>query len=143
MANVNKIVIVDEADWKAFPEGQRCRLIRNFMRDYVNAQKGDLNDLNLEILGVQLTKLRNNIARDSAELQSKESMLKQIQDKREEERVTKIEKEKESIENQKKCVNCGHVYGEDYAWMKFNKGNICKACYLSADASQIKVWNDG
>ena len=139
---VAKIIHIEPDIWQKMPEGQRSELIRKWCREYVNAEEGDIDDINIELLTIQVINLRNKLASIQTELLSKETQLKRIKEKQQKLQEEKIKKEKEEAEKKKKCVICGDIHEENYKWHIFTKGNVCNQCFLSAESSQIKKWSE-
>ena len=143
MSFTTKIIHVDEQDWQSLPSGQRSEIIRNFIKDYSNSIKGNLNDINLELLKVQIVSLENQKIKIDTELQSKKSILANALKVQEEDRVNRLEADKKRIEDSKKCKNCGKMLAEEMKFHNFPIGAICHSCYLNADGSAYKRWNSG
>lgn len=142
MGYTQKIIHVEAEDWNAMPSGQRSEIIRKFIRDYNNALKGNLNDINLELLKTQIVSLENQKAKIDTELQSKRTILQNALKAQEESRVTKLQEEKERIENQKKCLSCKRILSEDEKQYKFTRGLVCRACFLTSGKDKIKEWSE-
>ena len=143
MTHVQKHILVDEQDWNALPHGQRCEIVRQFLRDYHNALKGNLNDINLEILKVQIVTLENQKIKVDIELNSKRAILTNALKAQEEDRIKRMETEKEAIEALKYCINCGNIIPENAKKHKFSKGYVCNGCFLVSEPEGRKGWDNG
>jgi hypothetical protein len=141
MSRVQKIIHVEDEDWKAMPEGSRSEIIRKFMRDYNNTLKGNLNDINIEILKVQIITLENQKIKIDTELQSKKNIVEQAIKAQEELRVNKLEEDKKKIEEAKKCLNCGKILEEGMRSHNFPKGLVCHSCFMGVDSKKVKEWD--
>ena len=138
MSYVTKIIHVDETDWNAMPAGERSDIIRKFMRDYNNALKGDLNDINLELLRMKIVTLENQKIKIDSELNANRTMLQNAEKTREEDRIKDLEKEKEKIENSKKCAICNFVRADAIKMHNFPIGQVCNTCFM--EKRDAKKW---
>lgn len=142
MKYVPTSILVNIEDWNALPAGKRCQIIRKFIKDYVNSEKQDIDGINIELLQANVTQIRNEMVKLSTELQSKETQLKTVEERRDEQLRAGMEAEKNRLESLKKCVKCGKMLdlsgktGKNA--YKFSIGNVCKACYFLLEAKDIK-----
>jgi len=116
---------------------------QKFLEKMVMTYESDVEGINLELLNIELAKLKTNKMKIDMELQSKlrtKEMLENIIKQKDEER---LKQEKEAIENAKKCINCGRTIEEGNTSHKFGKGIVCHSCFMSADGSAVKRWKNG
>ena len=140
MGNTIVCIRVDEEIWKDIPKGERSSMVRKFCRDYVYAQRGDLEGINQETLQTQITALRNKMAQNSSELQSKEVLLLDIKKNQEEKQMEQMQKEKDKMENLKKCLGCSRPINEEEKKTEFPLGFVCYDCKLGMTGDQFKKW---
>jgi hypothetical protein len=138
MSLTPKVINVDEEDWQALPSGQRSDIIRKFIKDYNNSIKGNLNDINVEVLKMQIVTLENQKIKIDTELQSKRSQIEAVNKVQEEGRLKTLEEDKKRIENAKKCVICGFARADAVKMHKFPVGQICQTCYM--EKRDTKRW---
>jgi hypothetical protein len=142
MARTQKIIHVDEEDWNSMPSGERSEIIRKFMKDYNNAIKGNLNDINLELLKVQIVTLENQKVKIDTELQSKKVILENALKIQEEDRLKQLEVDKQKLEDANKCICCKKILQPKEKRHKFTKGLVCNACFMvNATKENILLWS--
>lgn len=115
--------------------------ISDALRSKIGMMKGDLNNINEELLNLEITRLQNQLAKDSVVLKSKLEQKERINQMRIELEQKRVIEEKELIENMKKCIQCSNIIPEIAKKHKFSKGYVCNACFLSAVKEQMVGWN--
>lgn len=116
--------------------------INEFLESLICKYNEDVDGINIRIENMRIDKLRKKINHLNTQLKSSEVKIGRWENHQKEAEEKKLEEEKEAIESQKRCFNCGSVFDEDYKWHKFDKGNVCHSCYLSAKADDITRWSD-
>ncbi len=141
MVTIQRPILINDKDWNSLPAGQRCSLIRRFIRDYNNAAKGNAGDINLELLAAQITHLEVQKAKICGELEQKRAVLDKARTAQEEVRIKKLEEEKQKIEDMKKCLQCKRILEEGHKVHNFPKGIVCNSCFMNSSKEQIGAWN--
>lgn len=114
-----------------------------FLKKRILTEKEDKDGITLEQINIALTKANNAKIKADLEVQSllrqKEQMEEMMQKKKEDE--LRIQKEK--IEAAKKCINCKGNLEDAEKKYAFNKGVVCRSCYMSYGASKLREWDKG
>ena len=111
------------------------------LRIKVGAIKGDIDDINEELLNMQINELRNNINKDTITLHGKLEQQNMIISRRKEKEEERVKLEKEALEKANSCFNCERPLGATEKKHMFTKGVVCHACLMSADGKTIREWS--
>jgi DNA repair exonuclease SbcCD ATPase subunit len=125
----------------AMGKGNISAKLEEYMANCVNIVKSDSNAINIKLLNNEINQLEEEQSKISSKL-TKLRHLKEMYVKAQAEAETKkLEEEKERIENQNRCANCGNVLGEKQRSHKFAVGLICNPCFMTSNSSLIKKWS--
>lgn len=115
---------------------------QNFLTKFVNNYNQNIDGITLDILNIEIEKLKKESDIIYLELQNKLKMREKIEEniKINEENRLKIEKEK--LESMKKCINCGNIFGDKSNKYSFKAGFVCRSCFLGATSQSIERWNN-
>lgn len=92
--------------------------------------KGDVNDINKELLAIDITKLQNELSQKSITLNSKLEQMRKIEVIETNKIEESLKKEKERIENSKKCVICKFPKADAVKMHIFPIGQVCNSCFM-------------
>lgn len=116
-------------------------LCRNAIRTTLSIQQGDVTGVSIELTKKRDEELRAKINELQIEHRGILAQLEKFKEVQKQEEIKQLEEEKESIEKQVKCQNCGEFVGEKVKKHPFPIGSICNGCFLTATNDQIKKWN--
>ena len=140
---VHKTINVDKEYWHKLPDQNRSDVIRRLIKDYVNAQEENTDEISAELLKIELGRIDNEIIQLTTKRDSYLVKLRNIEEMQEKQREEQLEQEKINIEQAKKCIGgCGRTLEPGHKSHNFNKGAVCEACYSTARPVQIKEWMD-
>jgi len=114
--------------------------LRDYLRILIGRQTQDIDGINIELERSKLAKLHKEMAELQIELNACESNIQKHEDLQQKKEEKRLQKEKETLEAMKKCINCGNFI--QHKAHKFNNGNVCHSCFMSATGDQIKKWNE-
>jgi len=143
MGLITRSIVVNEQDWKRLPEHERSSLLRKMVKQYLMNLDEKAEDIDIEILNMEIQHLKTEMIKVSTQLEDRETKRKHIVDRLEEHQKETLQKQKDQIEQAKKCLSCGKPIEEDHKKHKFNTGNVCNGCFLAADNKQIGMWMKG
>jgi len=138
---IHKTVTVDIDDW-GYLRRHNINLsaeIRDYLRQRVAIMRGNLEDIDVELIRRKMEVKKEKFVILQAEIRNMEDLLKKNKDLAEQKKLEDLEAEKEKIESQTKCINCGNFI--ENKSHKFKGGNVCHACFLSATGKQVTGWN--
>jgi len=133
MGRVNKVVVVDEADWKAFQmlnPGQASEFVRNWIRSYLGKARGDASQIDIELTRRELEKKTEQLNKIQSEVSSLQNDLDSARKHFEDHQKKELEAEKAKLEAEalkKKCMNC-HREIEKPIDVKGVKYQLCVMC---------------
>jgi DNA repair exonuclease SbcCD ATPase subunit len=107
----------------------------------INMKKGDIHAGSEAILKHKLKKLENKQVTINSEITELRMQLKKIAELQEQAEEERLSKERETLEQSKKCKGCGNVYEEGHKWHVMPIGNICHSCFMSARREDYNKWN--
>lgn len=113
---------------------------QKFLEKVVNTYQNDIEGVNLELLNIEIVRLKNQKMKIDMELQNKlrtKEMLEEIIKKKEE---TKLQEEKEQIENANRCDNCKEIKSDQMKMHTFGNKKICNSCFMSSTKDKTKEW---
>ena len=102
--------------------------------------RGNVEGIDVELIRRKLEIKKEKFTKLQAEIRNMEGMLQKNKELVEQKKLENLEEEKKKIEKQTKCLNCGNMI--QHKSHKFNKGNVCHACFMGATGKQIKEWNE-
>lgn len=143
MALITITLKVEESEWIQLPMGERSKLVRDFVSNYIAYKSGDMNKIDEQILLRKKVTLDHKKMSVDTELESINQTLSKLKEDREKAEEEKLLEEKERIESAKKCLNCGKILEEAHKKFEFNKGLVCNTCFFGADKDSINRWNGG
>jgi len=111
------------------------------IKSYLNIMKGDVRTADEMLLRRKMERAEKQLIKLQGEISGYRSTLQKIEDiknKTEEERLIE---EKEEIEKQQRCINCGNMFGDEYKWHEFDNGKVCRSCFLNARPDDIRKWS--
>lgn len=141
MGKVTKAVVLDDEQWNQLPIGQRSKVIRDLIGNYLAYQSKDIDRIDAEILMRKVRSLENKKLQITTELESLKSTLTLIEEKRERDEQSKLEEEKKRIEESKQCIECKRILEEGHKRHEFASGLVCQGCFMSSTVESVKRWN--
>ena len=103
---------------------------REALRSKIGIVSSNVDDINLELLQIEITRLQNQISKDTVVLSSKLEQMEVVKAKIRKKEVEMLENEKKRIEDTKKCDICGFAKADAVKMHKFPVGQVCNTCFL-------------
>jgi len=141
MGLATKAIVLDEEKYNQLPTGERSRIIRDLISNYLAYKSGDIQHIDEEILLRKERTLETKKMQIDTELESIKATLNMIKEDRDQAEAKKLVDEKEKIAALKKCLMCGRVLEEGNKIHTFTKGIVCQVCFMSATPKDFKVWS--
>ena len=114
---------------------------QKFLEKMVLTYEGDIEGINLELLNIDIVKLKNQKLKIDLELQSKLRTKEQLEAIIKQKEQDNLQKEKEAIESSKHCKQCNKLMLEGEKSHKFSIGQICNSCFMNAKGEDFKRWS--
>lgn len=121
-------------------KGNIRRTIEEHMMNVIAVNQKDATGIDIKLINMDIEKLTKKLSGIQAELQNKMELKEKYEANKMLEEETRLQTEKEKIESQKKCINCGNMIPEGTKSHTFPKGNVCNACFMSAGLGDDKKW---
>ena len=119
------------------------RTTEDALRSYLNLIKGDVEAADEVLVMRRLEKKETQLTKIQGEVSALRQTLDKISKMKSAKEDERLEKEKEEIENAKKCINCDKIIPEKAKSHNFDKGSICNSCFLGCSSNDLKRWNNG
>ena len=116
--------------------------VEEYMGNLVNLTKEDSSAINVRLVKNKLINLEDEHSKRSIEITALRQQLQMYEKVQIETENQKLQQEKERIENQNKCANCGNILGEKVRSHKFSIGLICNPCFMTSNKESIKKWTN-
>jgi hypothetical protein len=146
MSKKQFMLYIEEQVMNTFQEvigkGNVSSKVEDYMNNMVNVVKQDSTGINVRLIRNKINDLEKDGSKISAELTSLKQQLQMYEKVQAENETKKLEQEKERIENQNKCANCGNILGEKVRSHKFSIGLICNPCFITSNKESIKKWTN-
>lgn len=123
-------------------KGNVRKKLEEFMVSFNAQQSGDVDEISIEELNIDIHRLENTKTRIITELESKVAIRDRIKESLENKRKMALEAERERIQNAMKCLQCGKVMKDDHTTHSFDKGIVCNSCFLGANKEKLSRWKD-
>lgn len=138
---VQTMVTIDENLKRMAKRHEICisKAISDYLQVLVDRQNQNIDGINIEITRNKIVSLQKKITDLQVELNSLQKDAAKWEDIQEKNEEKRLNEEKEIIESQKKCINCGNII--QFKSHKFNAGKICNPCFLGSDSESIKKWS--
>ena len=131
MAKTATMVTIDE-DLKKQAKSLQINIsgaLNEYLETLVNRHNQDVGGINIELERRKLSKLQKQQGDLQASVNECLSIITVWEEKREQEQENRLKKEKELIEAQSKCTNCGNMIVSKV--FNLGKDRLCKACYMT------------
>jgi len=116
---------------------------QNFLSKYINTYHQNIDGIDLEILNIEIDRLKLEADDINLQLRGKLELKEQIEAKMKNKEEERLKVEKENLEKLNKCIACGHIFNDDMKKYGFRQGNVCKACFVVATNDDVEKWNSG
>lgn len=114
-------------------KGNVRKAFEDYMLNVIASSKQDIDGINLQMLELEIDKIKSIISKKQAELQNKLTLKEQIIKQMEEKKQEELQKEKERIQKETTCINCHAVLTEKTA-REIIKGVVaCRSCSMDSD----------
>ena len=144
MSKKQYMVYIDQQIMTNFQEvvgrGNVSPKVEEYMNNVICVVKQDSSGINVRLIRNKIGELEKEGSKVSAELSNLRQQLQIYEKVQAEIQSKELEQEKEKIENQFRCANCGNILGEKIRSHKFAIGLICNPCFLTSNKENITKW---
>ena len=112
--------------------------VEKFLRKVVMTENEDIDGINLELLHIEINRLRNQKIKIDMQLQNKLKKLEELNEIKQKKEQENLEKEKKIMEKQEKCLKCGKKIQKTAKKYEFPAGILCYECFLSSTSDEIR-----
>lgn len=138
---VQTMVTIDEELKRIAKRHQICisTALNEYLQVLVDRQEQDVDGINIELERNKLSKLQKKASSVQIEINTCQKNILNWENKQQKKEEERLKKEKDLIESQSKCMNCGNPI--QHKSHKFKVGNVCNACYMTSTSEDIEKWN--
>lgn len=119
----------------------RSRICEEAIGTQINLIKGDVTIADKLLIKSKLEKRQSELNKVQSEVSVLRNQLAQIEKLEVEHREDQLQKDKEDIENARKCINCNFIIPDAVKMHTFPAGQVCNNCFLAAHGKEFDKWN--
>ena len=115
--------------------------VNDFLRRLIARDEQNIHQINIELERISLEKAEKQLKKWQNMFKIAQNRIEKWEEMQQNREKERLEKEKRDIEASKKCINCGNIHEGFYKWHKFDKGLVCKSCFLASNSDDLARWS--
>jgi hypothetical protein len=123
--NISMDVEIWDQAKRMFPH-QVSTVLNDYLRTVVNANKRDVNSVQIEIERLKLKREVDDLSKLKASISERENMISEYEKKLVKENEKRLTQQREELEKEISCFRCKGV-----ATKKFRENPICDSCFMN------------
>lgn len=112
----------------------------DFLINRFNQKTENIEGINIQIERKTLEKAQKEANKLAIIIRNCQENIQRWEEMKEKKDQEVLQKEKDRIEANKKCQNCGSILEGKKSFM-FGNGAVCNSCYMAASSSDVEKWN--
>lgn len=115
--------------------------INEYLKAILARYNEDLEGINIKLENIALEKAIKKLNHWQSEVKNIQTRITKWEDSQKTKKEEELKKEKQKIENTKKCINCGRILQEGNKFKEFTKGKVCYSCFLGMTKDDLDRWS--
>lgn len=114
--------------------------VNSYLKALLARYNEDIDGINIELEKIELDKALKKLFQWQTTTKNIQLRIEKWEELQKVKKEKELQKERETIEQSKSCLNCGKIMPEKMKKHAFGSRFVCNSCFLGASKKEMQQW---